>query len=564
MQLVDRMQQALDHVSTWADNWGFVFSPHKCNAVVFRRYMRAAELQHIPNLHIYNQPVTYSDEVKFLGVILDTRLNLSRHIQYVKSKAIKRISILRCLAGRNCGADRSILLRIYKSMIRPILDYACLLLDGPRNKAVESLDSIQNTCLRIATGALRTSPILPMLVETDVLPLRLRRCDLTLRYCLKVRSSDSHPCQPLLRTDTALHAVDRDYMKRISGFPIYERFISMCDETGFTFPHDLITRHSTIPPWTLRRCAFRRLTSERKSALIDRQVQSAFNELRAQYTDFTFIFTDGSKGEGGVGCAYVHGSHCAVFKLPDHCSVFTAEAVAIFQALNYVNEHSIPKCVLCTDSLSAFTALQSSTSLHPIVTDILESMHRLLETGCELVILWIPGHCGIQGNDTADAAAKRALRSSLTCVIATGPMEYYCPLRLAVRNLFSKLWREYHPNTTFKLIKDDIGQWDTSMRNYRREEVVLCRLRLGHTRYTHGHLLDREPRPDCVNCRCPRSVNHLLVECPVFEDQRRPLMNICREQGLPFCLKTLLGNEYPDILDAVFAFLRDCEIMKKL
>ena len=61
-------------------------------------YMQAAEIRHIPTSKLH-QPMTYSDEVKFLGVILDTRLNLSKHIQRAKGKAIKRTSILRCLAG---------------------------------------------------------------------------------------------------------------------------------------------------------------------------------------------------------------------------------------------------------------------------------------------------------------------------------------------------------------------------------------------------------------------------------------------------------------------------------
>ena len=564
LPLIERMQLALNHISMWADNWGFIFSPPKCNALIFRRYMKASELRNLPDLTIYDQPVTYADEVKFLGVLLDARLNLNKHIQYVKGKAVKRISILRCLAGRNCGADRSVLIRIYKSMIRPILDYACIILDGPNNTVVESLDSIQNECLRIATGALRTSPILPLLVECDVLPLRLRRCDLTLRYCLKVSSTPGHPCRPLLSDDSALHTVNRDYMKRISGFPLYERFTSMCQETGFDFPPALTTQCCSTPPWMLRRCEFLRLTHERKCTLTDRQVQYEFHEFQAKYAEFVFVFTDGSKTAGGVGCAYVHGERCEGFKLPAQCSVFTAEAVAIYQALLYVTENLIPKCVISTDSLSVFSALQSSSSSHPTVIDILEASHQLLESGCELIFLWVPGHCGITGNDMADIQAKGAIQSNRRLDVVVGPKEYHCTLHLAIRNLFSQFWHAYSPHTTLKLVKEEVGQWDTCNRKNRREEVVLCRMRLGHTRYTHGYLLDREPRPECDSCACPRSVNHLLIECPVFEDQRLSLTTLCGERDLPLCLKSLLGDEHPDVIDEVFGFLRACDLMKKL
>ena len=100
LPLIETMQMALDCVSEWTDRWGFVFAPHKCNAIIFRRFMKERELQNIPELKLYDQPVAYTDEVKYLGVMLDSRLNLNKHVQYIKGKATKRISILKCLAGR--------------------------------------------------------------------------------------------------------------------------------------------------------------------------------------------------------------------------------------------------------------------------------------------------------------------------------------------------------------------------------------------------------------------------------------------------------------------------------
>ena len=49
-------------------------------------------------------------------------------------------------------------------------------------------------------------------------------------------------------------------------------------------------------------------------------------------------------------------------------------------------------------------------------------------------------------------------------------------------------------------IKPTIGEYQSVVRNIRREEVVLARLRLGHTRVTHSYLLQGEEHP-----QCPRS-----------------------------------------------------------
>ena len=48
--LVQTMQTALHDVTEWCRKWGFVFTPSKCTAVVFRRFMRANEMQNIPPL----------------------------------------------------------------------------------------------------------------------------------------------------------------------------------------------------------------------------------------------------------------------------------------------------------------------------------------------------------------------------------------------------------------------------------------------------------------------------------------------------------------------------------
>ena len=41
-------------------------------------------------------------------------------------------------------------------------------------------------------------------------------------------------------------------------------------------------------------------------------------------------------------------------------------------------------------------------------------------------------------------------------------------------------------------IKPTIGEYQSVVRNIRKEEVVLARFRLGHTRVTHSYLLQGE------------------------------------------------------------------------
>ena len=208
--------------------------------------------------------------------------------------------------------------------------------------------------------------------------------------------------------------------------------------------------------------------------------------------------------------------------------------------------------------------MPSLSSAHSTLIDIFEIVHRLRLLGYDISLVWIPGHCGIVGNEQADMAAKRAMTLTDIRALPLHSKEYFPLLREALRVRFNDLWADYRQNTVLKAVKDVTGKWATSCRGNRREEVVLCRLRLGHTRFTHSFLLDHDPPPLCAHCASPLSVRHILVDCPTFTTQRRILVTACQRHGLPLRLKSLLGDQHDDIIDSVFSFLRDCHLLKRL
>ena len=55
----------------------------------------------------------------------------------------------------------------------------------------------------------------------------------------------------------------------------------------------------------------------------------------------------------------------------------------------------------------------------------------------------------------------------------------------------------------------------------RREQTVITRLRIGHSRLTHSYLLSKDNPPECDVCHCHISVKHLLLDCVKFADIRR-------------------------------------------
>ena len=55
----------------------------------------------------------------------------------------------------------------------------------------------------------------------------------------------------------------------------------------------------------------------------------------------------------------------------------------------------------------------------------------------------------------------------------------------------------------------------------RRDQVVLARCRIGHSRLTHNFILDQGPPPECVPCDEQFSIKHILIDCVDFADSRR-------------------------------------------
>ena len=64
------------------------------------------------------------------------------------------------------------------------------------------------------------------------------------------------------------------------------------------------------------------------------------------------------------------------------------------------------------------------------------------------------------------------------------------------------------------------------VRNIRKEEVILARLRLGQTRVTYSYLLLGEEQPQCVCCDTPFTVRHFLLECGDFAKVRNNCFHV--------------------------------------
>ena len=270
------------------------------------------------------------------------------------------------------------------------------------NKRV--LDPVHNAAIRIVTGAFRTSPNHSILAEVHEPPLCYRRNLLTMRYACKLRQQPEHPVYQYVFARRALAVFRTGRSPRSVPFPI--RVNNLFDDAGISLRGVARSTVLRMPPWELvYPSADTSLSEVTKSATTQPELRSRALEIINSYGGFTRFYTDGSKCDTGVGCAFVVGATTRSFSLPPYATVYSSELIAIYKALCFIEVGDDSRCVIFSDSLSSLLALSGFNPSHPLLQDILLLLTRLNHAGKSVAFCWIPAHVGLEGNERADKAA---------------------------------------------------------------------------------------------------------------------------------------------------------------
>ena len=192
-----KIQEYLDRLELWANEWRLLLAPHKCQYIVFSNKHVADEF----NLTIYGQKVNKDDHPKFLGVTFDRKLNYNSQIDIIVSKCNTRIGLIKTLAHRFWALDKSTLVNIYKSLIRSLIDYSALMVTKISNGNMNKLQIVQNNALRTiyqkfwhGAGTEFSNDQLHQLAQIEPIEDRLRK--LNSRYLEQAEESKN----PLINT----------------------------------------------------------------------------------------------------------------------------------------------------------------------------------------------------------------------------------------------------------------------------------------------------------------------------------------------------------------------------
>lgn len=506
------------------------------------------------NVNYNNVNILQTRQQKFLGVVLDDKLKFDRHINYIIQNALKGINIMRCLAGVFWGSDPKILSTIYKSIVRSHFDYSCLAYFNCSPTFLKKLDIIQNTALRIISGAMKTTPINALEAETGIEPLGIRRLTMAQRFCLRTLSQKDSMVLQKLKLPEVLHSSLPDLSYNPSDVKLNR--LPVINIIMHKIKKDTQKIHN-FAIWPLYDCEYDALVYSSINVDI-RKIENKydFKEQMADKTDLYIVFTDGSKSTLGVKSGYYDPQLkiTRTYQIDTNCSIFTAESYAIYRALMYIlSVETTNKFIIISDSLSVLLALQKPNLSYKQNYIILKiKLLLFINRNKSIDFKWVPSHQDIEGNEIVDKAVNSTPDEDHSVMLGVPFTDYLAYYKEQMRDLWNRYWNE---------ISQEKGQWYYAIQkelpakpwynklkdvNERKFITVLNRMRFGHCLTpVHLHRFKVVPSKECPHCGYKEAdLQHLILECQHFNLQRLILISDLMEstEAVPRHLKDMLAN----------------------
>lgn len=508
-------------------------NPSKSTALIFSKNIDFCDSVNI----VYSSVnIRLVQEKRFLGVIFDSKLMFHSHVYKVVDKMQRSVNIMRHLASVSWGMDPKILNLLYKSIVRSHYDYGLVVYGKYLSQFLyRKLEVVQNKGLRIITGAFCSTPINSLEIEAGIPPILVRLRYLTEKLFIRILGNEMY--LKLYQNNNLLKCEHLNNLKEICK----------CIDHRENWDLSTVEAQTTIP----------KICSKKISN--NYEFIEFVNNEKPRHRK---IYTDGSKTDMNTKAAYydskVKFGRC--FTLDQNASIFTAEAYAIYTALQYVkgirNERLF---LIVTDSLSVLTCLQNARISYKTNTYITKIREILLDQeDKEIEFMWVPSHSGITGNEIVDGLMKiqhPVIDNSQYLAPAVPIADYDSILKTRMFELWHEVWEETKvlKGNWFAQIQKSIPRkpWYFKFKKSpsRKFIVAMNRLRLGHGKFpAHLKRIKIIPSEVCEFCHADvATLDHLFLHCPAFSIQRLllidGLMKTYKNQEIPRLLPSILENE---------------------
>ena len=492
--LTKKMQKMLNELTTWGNTCNLTFNAQKSEAIIFTRSTRS--WPHFVSLNGTRMP--YTNEVRYLGVILDKRLHWKSHISTRIDKAKKLLLKLNSIAWSFWGPRPHLMRWAYTGIVRSMLSYGAFIWAHELKTTYiqNKLETLQRSALMLCAKVPASTPTSALELILGLLPLDL--------FLEKSAISTLYRLFPLLPLEwDGIFQVRKTYNTSHRKY-WYDRIEELQLPT-LGEQYDFCIAPNVSPNFSVD------LTS--------------FYSEKTPFPSQVNVFTDGSKKDDRIGagyCIYFEGTLLSEqsFRLPDFATVFQAEVLAIREAVKFLpNLPPSAKFIkFHVDSQATLLALNNAELSSLLILQVTQMLKNLPSRLHPPTFAWTRAHVGTEGNELADSLAKEGCQSTNLIVIP----QPKCALKNRLQSEFTSLWNTRWQNNKEALhTKHFYRTFDSSKVKYtikltRKNLALFIRIITGHNSlHSHTGKFVESIFTKCRFCaEHKESFVHFITDCP--------------------------------------------------
>lgn len=513
--MVRKLNEYLTILTSKLEERELRLAPEKCEAVWFTKGRRK---DNPDKIMIEGQEITYKESVQYLGMTLQRNLKWDLHVGKMINKAMAGYNVLKVFTRVWWGADPKVMLVAYRALIRSHLDYGSIFFNNLSKKLIDKIDRMQYAALRLSLGCMKSTPTNALLAESCEISLGYRRKILATKFLSKFIGIEQHPIIQIIMKVQKLCLKNPTNQRNPILIQAFESFIPYLNKIyqNEIFPCYEISLETQINKINI-------LNLNLKKQDTDVSLQFLIETEKYKNTH-NFIFTDASKKNDRVG----FGIHIPKLnfkfssRLPNDMEICNAEIAAIHEAIIITVKKKIYKAIIFCDSLSAIgkiikTQVSTNTDISTLRTRWL--LTEVNKQGWSVVLAWIPGHAGIQGNMIVDTLANIGRDLNVPKKIFIDNKNIFNKIRTHLLEQFNQEWCQITKNkgSSYRSVQESFPHtnWFAKLPCGNRQQLTtVIRMRTGHcSTNLHLHNIKIKDSPNC-ECGMIQSLNHIFFECP--------------------------------------------------
>lgn len=182
-EIIKNVQNDLNNINEYMNKNKLKLNVDKTKCIMIKG-KRTHDLSQY-NIEINGAKIEKTDQIKYLGVIIDDQLNFKENNLYISKKVAKKIGFFARIA-KNMTTSAKI--NVYKSIIAPHFDYCSSLLFVADGEDSNMFQKLQNRAMRVVLGCNKYTSIAFMTDALQWQTVKQRVVSRTMQFVFKVKN----------------------------------------------------------------------------------------------------------------------------------------------------------------------------------------------------------------------------------------------------------------------------------------------------------------------------------------------------------------------------------------